>query len=360
MHIISPDWIYLKNKIISNAHSLLIDGSVIIDVLNNAKIDTQYKKCKKYNYSDMILMPSFAEGFLNLDECERLVDKNTKIKNLISHGVTNIQIYASCYQDILDCDLDELINYTIIIELNGRENIQNKINEMNRYLDFYKNNPNIQFSALIRNISDFNKDMLTKLISILNEINIKIIIDYIEISHEEKKLPDLLIFLEDINFFNNQVSVICKEIENVSINVIKSKDILLMIPHESINTNDSMSMIEEITQNNIPILYITDKSNIYDPYKIFKIQKFILNQKDKLSFDKICYGPFSYNASEIFSKFNYDGIIKKGSLACFNLFDIGDKFLLKDTNYKPMIDGLDSRSLCHVWSAGKKIYSRDK
>ena len=43
MFIVSPEWIYLDNKKLEFKKSLLIDGSIIIDILADSQIERRYE-----------------------------------------------------------------------------------------------------------------------------------------------------------------------------------------------------------------------------------------------------------------------------------------------------------------------------
>ncbi len=360
MHIVSADWVYLKNKSISGEHCLLIEGSLITDILKKSDIDKRFKKIKKIEYQNAIIMPSLAEGFLNLESCESLEEKNSKINNLISHGITNLQIYSSSYHDLLNCKLDSHVNYRIVVELDGLSDVQSKINEMNKDIDFYKMNPNIIFSVFVKNLTNFNREMLTKVVSILNEINIGIIIDIDELNRlNQNKLDDLLYFLDEINFFNNIVCGLCSNLENTLLDIFKKRNLLLLIPQKDIKTLTTINKIKHLIDNKVKFMIVIDDDNFYDPYSIMKFLMIITNQKSKNKFSNAIYDFISSNGFDIFSKFTYKGIIQKRTTASFNIFQYNKDYLIKSTNDIPSLYRLDKRSLIHVWSAGKIIYSMD-
>ena len=137
-----------------------------------------------------------------------------------------LQIYKYIHPAImtlLNCKLDSHVNYRIVVELDGLSDVQSKINEMNKDIDFYKMNPNIIFSVFVKNLTNFNREMLTKVVSILNEINIGIIIDIDELNRlNQNKLDDLLYFLDEINF-NNIVCGLCSNLENTLLDIFKKE-----------------------------------------------------------------------------------------------------------------------------------------
>ena len=52
MFIVSPKWVYLSNKKIESNKSLLIDRSIIADILVDNKIDKTYRKVPRIHYKN--------------------------------------------------------------------------------------------------------------------------------------------------------------------------------------------------------------------------------------------------------------------------------------------------------------------
>ena len=56
MFIVSPKWVYLSNKKIESNKSLLIEGSIIVDVLVDNKIDKNYRKIPRIHYQNHLIL----------------------------------------------------------------------------------------------------------------------------------------------------------------------------------------------------------------------------------------------------------------------------------------------------------------
>ena len=99
---------------------------------------------------------------------------------------------------------------------------------------------------------------------------------------------------------------------------------------------------------------ISDLENTYKLYDLFKVLS--LFSKNRIAFDdKMILQSVTSNTSDFFAETSSSGIIKKGSSASFNIFDINSKRLLcKDENYPTLAD-LDNKSLTAVWSSGECV-----
>ena len=102
MIIVSPKWIYLDNKKLDSKKSVLIDGPLIIDVLTDSQIEKHYKNLPRSTFSNHIMMPTLSECYLNIDDCDNQHKYSEKMNNLLSRGVTNVQIVTKKYKDILN------------------------------------------------------------------------------------------------------------------------------------------------------------------------------------------------------------------------------------------------------------------
>ena len=67
MFIISPRWIYLHNKKLEKEKALLIDGSLIKEIIDKNAIKKKYKDFKVIEYDDHLLMPSLSLCFVKSD-----------------------------------------------------------------------------------------------------------------------------------------------------------------------------------------------------------------------------------------------------------------------------------------------------
>ena len=91
MFILSPKWIYLNNKKLEKDKSLLIDGSIIKDILDIKAVDKFRNKIKRIEYPNHVLMPTFVESYIDMDDCFNQSDIDRKINILLENGVTKIQ-----------------------------------------------------------------------------------------------------------------------------------------------------------------------------------------------------------------------------------------------------------------------------
>ena len=87
MFIVSPKWVYLSNKKIESNKSLLIEGSIIVDVLVDNKIDKTYRKIPRIHYQDHLMVPTFSESYIDINDCDSQQKYNRKISNLFQNGV---------------------------------------------------------------------------------------------------------------------------------------------------------------------------------------------------------------------------------------------------------------------------------
>ena len=69
MFIISPKWIYFGNRKIESGKSLLIDGSVISEILTDNNVVKKYNKIPRIHYKHHLMLPTFSESFINVNDC---------------------------------------------------------------------------------------------------------------------------------------------------------------------------------------------------------------------------------------------------------------------------------------------------
>ncbi len=108
MFIVSPKWIYLNNNRLEIDKSILIDGPIIMDILKNESIKKKYKGISRIEYPNHVLMPTFTESYLNLNNCSNKIEIETKIKSLLKNGVTRLCIHSKNYRDIMGVDISHL------------------------------------------------------------------------------------------------------------------------------------------------------------------------------------------------------------------------------------------------------------
>ena len=86
MFIVSPKWIYLDNKKLEFKKSVLIDGSIIIDILADSQIERRYENLPRLTFSNHIMMPTLSECYLNIDDCDNNEKYSKKMNKLLSKG----------------------------------------------------------------------------------------------------------------------------------------------------------------------------------------------------------------------------------------------------------------------------------
>ena len=101
MFIVSPKWVYLSNKKIQCNKSLLIDRTIIIDILVNNKINKTYQKIPRIHYKSHLMVPTFSESYIDVNDCDTELKYSRKISSLLQNGVTKVQVVANDYQKIL-------------------------------------------------------------------------------------------------------------------------------------------------------------------------------------------------------------------------------------------------------------------
>ena len=101
MFIVSPKWVYLSNKKIESNKSLLIDRSIIADILVNNKIDKTYSKVPRIHYQNHLMVPTFSESYIDINDCDSQLKYSRKITSLLQNGVTKVQVVVNDYKKML-------------------------------------------------------------------------------------------------------------------------------------------------------------------------------------------------------------------------------------------------------------------
>tara|TARA_B100000900_G_scaffold112801_1_gene94320 strand:- start:688 stop:1761 length:1074 start_codon:yes stop_codon:yes gene_type:complete len=355
MFIVSPKWIFLENKKIEKDKSLLIEGSVIKDILDTKSVKKYHNEIKKIEYPNHIMMPTFIESYIDMDDCLDQTDFDKKMKMLLENGVTRLQVVSHSFERILSYKVDSNIDISYVISFDGKYCNKSMIKDMINILDFYKADPTKQFSLNLINILDFEKEIIEKLASISNEINMNIHIQGIDLSQIEDKqiINQIIDFWESINLLNNCFihDLFCKN-ENW-ISCMNKKNIKLMIDFNTIDSIDKLKSLSSLLKKKYICILINNKNNAYGLYKVLKLID-ILRIKNLDDLENLIINCVTVNAFDVFHKSNYSSLIKKGSLASFNIFDYSiNNFFIKDDSHK--IYNLDNQSLSNVWSAGKQI-----
>ena len=206
MFIVSPKWVYLSNKKIESNKSLLIDRSIIADILDDNKIDKTYQKIPRIHYQNHLMVPTFSESYIDINDCDNQLKYSRKISNLFQNGVTKVQVVANDYKKILKYVSLPNINISNKITLDSSKCTYHVIRDMLKTIDFYKSDTSKVFSINLLNIMNFEKDLMIKISSICNELNLSIDIHLNEINNlSDSEINKLFKFWEEINLLNNCV-----------------------------------------------------------------------------------------------------------------------------------------------------------
>jgi hypothetical protein len=336
MFIVSPKWIYLNNTRLEMDKSILIDGPIIKDILKNETIKKRYKEISRIEYPNHVLMPTFTESYLNLNNCLDKIEIETKIKSLLKSGITRLCVNGKNYKDVMSININHL-DIVHIIELDGKTIQQTDINDMTDTLDFYKSDSSKQFCISLNNIIDFDQDIIIKLSSILNEIDINLHIrgNCLKNITDEKKINSLISFWSEINLINNSYLHGVLSLNDHWQTNIKKKNVTSMVSYEELFSIDNIMKFIYMLKKKIKCVLITETSNSYDLYEIIKIiEKVDIDQKNIFDKNKII-NCVTENTSNLFPNFISTGSIKKGNKASFNLFDLYIRITFNDNNSNP-------------------------
>jgi hypothetical protein len=355
MLIVSPKWIYLNNTRLEIDKSILIDGPIIIDILKNETVEKKYKDVSRIKYQNHILMPTFTESYLNVSNCLNNIEVATKMNSLLRNGVTRLCVHGKNYKDTMSLDINQL-DIVHIIELDGKTIKQSDIKYMTDTLDFYKSDSSKQFCISLNNIIDFDQDVIIKLSSILNEIDINLYIkgSCLQEITDKRRINDLIDFWSAINLIDNSYLHGALSLNDYWKTNIKKRNITAIISYRELLSIDNIMKFHHLLEKKIKCVLITETLNSYDLYQIIKIiEKVDINQKNIFDRNKII-DCVTHNTSNIFANFISTGSIKKGNKASFNLFDFTSNQLLRNETCNPKLSCLDKQSLTHVWSAGEQ------
>ena len=353
MLVISPKWIYLNNTKLEKDKSILIDGPIISDILDNESIEKKYKEISRIIYPNHILMPTFTESYLDLNDClgEKEIEK--KIKSLLKNGITRLCVYKKNYKDIMNINTD-LLDIAHIIELDGKAINQSDIKKMTDIFDFYKSDPSKQFCLSINNIIDFDKDIIINLSSIINEIDINVHIkgNCLKNISDKKRISDLINFWSEINLIDNSYLHGVLNLNDYWLSSAKKRNITAIISYSELISFDNITIFSSLLNHDYKCILITDTSNSYNLYEIIKLIESIDIEEENIFDKNNILNCVTKNTSNLFQNFTSTSVIKKGNKASFNIFDYTSNQLLINKNKSPQLRDLDKQSLTHVWSAG--------
>ena len=354
MFIVSPKWIYLSNRKIETNKSLLIDRSIIVDILVNNKIGKTYQKIPRIHYQNHLIVPTFSESYIDINDCDSQLKYNRKISNLVQNGVTRVQVVASDYKKILKYVPSHNINISNKITINSSKCAYDDIKDILKTIDFYKSDASKVFSINLLNIINFKKDLIIKISSICNELNLSIDIHLNEIHNlSDDEINKLFKFWEEINLLNNCIVHDFLNSKKLIQNYINKYKILKLVKYSELLDVENIELLS-LQQDRNKYVLISDLENTYKLYDLLKVIEFF--SYNKIAFDdRKILNSVTSNTSDFFVDTSLSGIIEKQSLASFNVFDINSKRLLwKDENFPTLAD-LDNESLTAVWSSGECV-----
>ena len=354
MFIVSPKWIYLSNRKIETNKSLLIDRSIIVDILVNNKIGKTYQKIPRIHYQNHLIVPTFSESYIDINDCDSQLKYNRKISNLVQNGVTKVQVVASDYKKILKYIPSHNINISNKITINSSKCTYDDIKDILKTIDFYKSDASKVFSINLLNILNFKKDLIIKISSICNELNLSIDIHLNEMNNlSDDEIIKLFKFWEEINLLNNCTVHDFLNSKKLIQNYINKYKILKLVKYSELLDVENIELLS-LQQGRNKYVLISDLENTYRLYDLLKVIEFF--SYNKIAFDdRKILNSVTSNTSDFFVDTSLSGIIEKQSLASFNVFDINSKRLLwKDENFPTLAD-LDNESLTAVWSSGECV-----
>ena len=227
---------------------------------------------------------------------------------------------------------------------------------MTDIFDFYKSDPSKQFCLSINNIIDFDKNIIIKLSSIINEIDINVHIkgNCLKNISDKKRISELIKFWSEINLIDNSCLHGSLNLNDYWLSSAKKRSITAIISYSELASIDNIKSFSTLLKHNYKCILITDTSNSYNLYEIIKLIESI-DMEDKNNFDKNnILNCVTKNTSNLFQNFISTGVLKKGNKASFNIFDYTSNQLLTNKTKPPQLRNLDKQSLTHVWSAGKQ------
>ena len=355
MFIVSPKWVYLSNKKIESDKSLLIDRSIIADILDDNKIDKTYQKIPRIHYQNHLMVPTFSESYIDINDCDDQLKYSRKISRLLQNGVTKVQVVANDYKKVLKYVSLPNINISNKITLDSSKCTNHVIRDMLKTIDFYKSDASKVFSINLLNIMNFEKNLMIKISSICNELNLLIDIHLNEINNlSDSEIKKLFKFWEEINLLNNCVVHDFLTSKKLIQSYISKYKILKLVKYSELLNVENVKLLLSLKPNSNGYVLISDLENTYKLYDLFKVINLFSENQNNFDDRKILNSVTS-NTLDFFAETSSSGIIDKNSLASFNIFDINSKRLLwRDENYPTLAD-LDNESLTAVWSSGECV-----
>ena len=358
MLIISPRWVYLHNKKLEKDKALMIDGSIIKEIIDKNTIKKKYKDFKIIEYNEHILMPSLSESCIRIHNCIDENQLNNKLNKLLSNGVTKVNL-SGVSENIMKYRFNSHLQLGQMLELDGKIVEQSDIKNVTSLLDSFKSDPSKLLSISLRNINHFNNEVIKKISFITNEVSIDLHIDLNNINNvlNKKELTAKIQFWEDINLMNNSYLYVFPKFNEQLFESIMKNNITLMISYKQLNSFENLNYFMSLLEKKYKCILISDDCESYEFYRIINLMRMFMNNMDLSFADKIieCV---TVNTSELFSNYLSSGSIKKGSQASFNLFNYKQNYFVDNDDINPNLYNLDKENLTHVWSAGKQVNIR--
>ena len=360
MFIISPKWIYFGNRKIESGKSLLIDGSVIAEILTDNNVLKKYSKIPRIHYKHHLMLPTFSEYYINMDDCTNHDIYSKKLTSLLKNGVTNVQVVSNNYKNFLKYDVPSNMNISYKIIIDASKYKYDDIRSILKTLDFYKSDHTKRFNVDIKNICNFKNDVLIKIASICNELNLSIDIHLGELANlANKKINDLFKFWEEINLTNNYAVHDFLQCEKIVQKNVDKVNTTLIIRYSDLFDINNLVLFFSLIKKKYKCVLASDLDNTFRLYDLLKgINLFF---KNNITFDE-------YNIMKSFTSYSYhfskeaslSTSISNGGLASFNIYDIQKKRLLLKDNFFPQLSDFDNTSLTSVWSSGEAIDIKDE
>ena len=294
---------FIKNeKKINKNNQFNIDNN-LIDLIDNDDISKKIKICLATNKLNNILVSKndymnspkrrsiTEEKFaLGCSKLNKIFLKKSTLKNLNLNNIQNIKTENNIEEiNISDNNLEEIDNKLKIKKKTYTYNSR----QINTMLN------DEEFNAIQNNIDDKNKEIESKILDLLNILNIN------NLNIISKKLSDIILYYDNSSIYLSETEIGKKYIENenIFINIILDK-----LSNEKCNLSLYTKLFKEINILLLKIIkkksYITDENNIFD--KIIK--EYIKRIKDKEYFNvinEVNENQLNYNKNKFFCLINF-------------------------------------------------------
>ena len=311
MIIISPRWIYLHNKKIEKEKALLIDGSLIKEIIDKNAIKKKYKDFKVIEYDDHILMPSLSESCITIQDCIDEEQLNIKLNRLLSNGVTKINLLGA-NENIMRYTFNPHIQLGQILELDGKIADQSDIKNITSLLDSFKSDPSKLLSISLININHFDNDVIKKISFITNEISINLHVNLNGINHvlTENELAKKIKFWEDINLLNNSYLYAFPGFNEQWFRTIKKNNITLMISYKELKNIEDIKYFISLLEKKYKCILVSNDCKSYEFYQTINLIKIFTKNKMDSDIAVKIINCVTNNTSDLFSNYLSSGCNK--------------------------------------------------